>query len=206
MATFASPPDISAGAPATGGDPKKKMQVILIGGAAAAAILLYILKKKGGNSSAAATGQTQAGTPEVIYPSSTSDNQAQDFFDSTMTGIQNGTGITANNIAASQQQLESFIGSNTVPVSTPTTPTAGDGFGQTTIGGVVYDVLGIETSPGAQGYSGYNVGGGAPVFYDAPGSTTPTQGTDQAVQSAQVLVPAIYGSQISATANHAPSQ
>lgn len=208
--TFASPPSLTSSAPggASGSDPKKQFKIIAIGGVAAAAVVLYIIKKRSASSSSTASGQTQAGTPEVIYPSSVADNSSQDEYDSLMTGITNGTGITANNISAAQQQLESYIGSNTVPVSTPTTPstpaTPNEGYGQTTIGGTLYDILGIETDPGAQGYLGYNVGGGAPVFYDAPGSASPTQGNDQAVQGAQVLVPAIYGSNITATANHSP--
>ncbi len=93
---------------------------------------------------------------------------------------------------------------NNPPASTQqTAPSSSQyGFGNVSVGGTQYTLLGVESGSGPQGYSGYNVSGGAPVYFLAPGQQTPTQGTSQAVQGAQVLVPSIYDPNISATANH----
>jgi hypothetical protein len=91
--------------------------------------------------------------------------------------------------------------------STAATPTAAStakastGYGQTTIGGKVYDILGIMSGNSPQDYSGYNVSGGAPVYFQA-GSQAPQQGVSEAVVGAQVLTPAIYGANISTTPTH----
>jgi hypothetical protein len=98
----------------------------------------------------------------------------------------------------------------TPPASTGGTPSSGggvpgastpaqSGYGQENIGGTEYTLLGYKTGAGSAPYPGYNVGGGAPVFYLAPGSTTPTQGFGQAVPSAQVLTPSVYDSWVSST-------
>lgn len=104
------PGSISSGTPGPAVRPggKSKIPLIIIGGAAVLAGIMYMRKKSTGTT---ATAATQA-TPEVIYPSDIANSSGQDQFDSLMTGITSGTGITANNIAAAQQQIESNIGSS----------------------------------------------------------------------------------------------
>lgn len=50
----------------------------------------------------------------------------------------------------------------------------GPNLGVTNLGGQLYDVLGTFKTTGA--YTGYNVGGGAPVYFTWTGNGTPTQG------------------------------
>ena len=108
-------------------------------------------------------------------------------------------------IAALGQAVSALQSGTTqaTPAPAPSAPApSGQGFGQTTVGGQTFDILGINSASGPQGYSGYNVSGGAPVFYLAPGSTTPTEGSGQAVVGAEVLVPSIYSPFISETPTH----
>lgn len=123
-------------------------------------------------------------------------------------------------LAGVLQQLSSQVsalgggnsGTNQTPAVSPgntqtgaanqTAPKPSPGFGAESIGGMTYDILGINSAAGPQGFSGYNVSGGAPVYYLAPGSTTPQQGTSAAVLGATVLTPSIYGGQISSTPTH----
>ena len=80
---------------------------------------------------------------------------------------------------------------------TPGGGSSGPGYGTTSVGGMSYVNLGTITGAGGA-YSGYNVGGGAPVYYLTPGSSTPQVDlTPQAVAAlpggTQVLTPAGYG-------------
>lgn len=157
--------------------------VLLAGGG----VLIYVLV--GRNKSAAST---QAAAQPSPYPAQYSGGSTPVYIVGSG-GLD--TGSTGQTTGAS---------SGVPSAGTPATDTAAPtyGYGSESVGGQNYTLLGIETAKGPQGYSGYNVSGGAPVFYLAPGQTTPTQGSGQAVPGAQVLVPSIYDPNISTTANH----
>lgn len=166
----------------------------LWGWIAAGVVLLYLYQRsKGGGSSAstqAATGSSSmTGEPTVTY--------------SSPSGLQySGPPGELNNILGSGGATSPGQGTTgTSPGSGAGTPGTNQGFGQIKVGGTEYDILGIESGVGPQAYSGYNVSGGAPVYYYQQGKT-PQQGAGEAVQGAYVLVPSIYGKQISSSANH----
>ncbi len=78
----------------------------------------------------------------------------------------------------------------TTKTSTTGTGTAAprQGFGQTTIGGVVYDILGTVGQAGPI----YQVGNGSPVFF-APAGQNPTQGSKyEKTPGALILTPTSY--------------
>ena len=103
----------------------------------------------------------------------------------------------------SNPSLQSLFANPTPAVAV--TPGAGQSSGVAGFGPASlfpgYTELGIETGSGPQAYSGYNVSGGAPVFYAAPGQT-PTQGTGQAKPGSYVLVPSEYNPFVSTTPTH----
>ena len=164
--------------------------VLLAGGG----VLIYILvsKKSSTTTSTAATTVPTSGIPAqgsasqipvyVLQPSGGSSGGSSGGT-SKSSGTPNSGGGTPNS------------GDGTPGATTPTESTAG--YGQQMIGGTQYTLLGYKTGGGSAPYPGYNVGGGAPVFYLAPGSTTPTQGFGQAVPSAEVLTPSAYDSWVS---------
>lgn len=170
--------------------------VLLAGGG----LLLYLYLSKKGSSSASTTTPTVVPTSTV--PASGSGQPIYVIPQGTATPGSPGGGINPG------VPMQPVTGS-TPPASTGGTPSGGGGvpsastpsqvgYGQENIGGTEYTLLGYKTGTGSAPYPGYNVGGGAPVFYLAPGSTTPTQGYGQAVPSAQVLVPSIYDPWVSA--------
>ena len=105
------------------------------------------------------------------------------------------------------QLLQDMQGLKSTPTTTPTsTPTAtptskqpGYGIIQTAKGPMV--ILGQETGTGPVAFSGYNVGGGAPVYY---GNTKNlVQGLSQATPGNYVYTPASFGSFVSSTTHPA---
>ena len=79
---------------------------------------------------------------------------------------------------------------------------SGPGYGTSTIGGTQYIDLGSINANSTDNYTGYNVGGGAPVFYLPPGASSPVtnltgQAVDQLPAGTQVLTPSSSASQVS---------
>ena len=88
-------------------------------------------------------------------------------------------------------------GGSPVPAGNPAA-TPGEGIIQTALGPMI--ILGKETGNGPQAFTGYNVGGGAPVYYG--NATSLSQGASQAIAGNLVYTPAQYGQFVSATPTH----
>jgi len=77
---------------------------------------------------------------------------------------------------------------------------SGPGYGTVTIGGQTFNLLGYTTGGN---FTGYNVGGGAPTFFQTPGGSPQTNLTAAQVAAlpagTAVLTPSTYASQIGST-------
>ena len=182
----------------------KHRTIVLVVGGVVGALVIYSFLKNRSSSASTGTAATTGSVSPTQYLIPGYGNGGSPDAGSTGTGT-GGTTTTTTGNPSSGYQPGGGSGLTINPVNAqqiaPTAPKQ-YGYGQETIGGQQFTELGINSANGPQGFSGYNVSGGAPVYFLAPGHTTPTQGTGQAIQGAQVLVPSIYDSNVSATPNH----
>lgn len=168
-------------------------------GIAAAGMVVALVLYQRSKSNAAGTTGTNATTQSYAMPATTANTTGTDAY----------SGIESQVLGLQQAFLATQVGAHggmagtqgTPPAATPAAPATNNGFGQTTIGGQVYDILGNVTNGN---FNGYNVGGGEPVYYNSGGSLLTNIGTDQISglpAGTQVLTVAQAGQQgqISAT-------
>lgn len=167
---------------------QKKMLMYGVPVVAALALFVVLRSKSSTPSTATASGTTSASDTAVgVGQLASFENALQGQIASLAASLPATSGTTA--VAPAPNPTPSTPTPSTAPAPTSA------GFSTTSIGGMTYDLLGINTQGG--GYNGYEVGGGAPVYFLAPGSTTPVQGKSQDVAGAQVLVPSIYSTEVS---------
>lgn len=177
-----------------------KPEAGLGGGGIVLALVIYI---KSRSSSSSSTGSTAASG--YLAPT-TVDTTGTDVYDSlegqieSLSGavsvLQGSTGLSSGSGASSG----SGSSSSAPPPAAAPPSSPGFGFGSQSIGGQDYIELGQE---GVGSYYGYNVAGGAPVYYETPGSNQlETDLTSQAVSGlpagTEVLTPSFWGPQVSA--------
>lgn len=165
-----------------------------IGLAAAVGVYLYSRSRSASAASSAGGASTNATTGSGSTPDVYALSPGEQV------GWQGSGAYGQSDLSQTLQEIEQELSGKTTAQNTVANQS---GYGQEIINGVTYDILGIESQSGAQGYSGYNVGGGAPVFYYEQGHN-PAQGGQEAVPGAYVLTPAIYGNQISSNPTHTP--
>lgn len=167
-----------------------------VGGAAGLALL--VKSRKSSKPAAAPTLGTSASPSPGLTGSYAFDSSAMDTYNQ-LSSI-----ISDQNDRISTIQAE--LAGNAVGQVPPTTgsgvvaPAAQPGFGtiDTSQGEMV--ILGKEGQTGPQGYSGYDVGGGAPVFYG--NATDLSQGSALALPGNYVYTPIQYSPLVSSTATH----
>lgn len=167
-----------------------KNEAMLAGGGVVVAIALYV------KSQSSSSGSSSTDATEVPATADTTDSDVYNALEgqieslsgavSTLQGLSPGSSSTATSSGAAA------AGSSAA--------SSGPGFGDVSVGGQSYVELGEE---GVGSYYGYNVGGGAPVYYEDPGSTNlQTDLTPEAVAGlpagTEVLTPSFWGSQVSA--------
>ena len=174
----------------------------LWGWLAIGAVALYVYRKNssGGSSSSAAQ---QAAAAQLAAA-----QQAATYSASTPTETLTTAGGTYSGPAGYAPGSVANPGNTTTTPGTTSTATPGSGgnstpgYGEESIGGQQYVTLGT-LNPGGS-YSGYNVGGNAPVYFLTPGSTTPLLGGQNGFSIAgapggtQVLTPTGYAGAVSA--------
>lgn len=183
-----------------------KVAFIVVGGVVAGAVIYSFLHKGSSSSTTTATtfnpssGSTVSPSQYLVPYNAYFGSGGTPDGGSTSSTTTPSTGTPSINVPLNNPNTPS---NPEPPVTVPSAPaTSGPkqyGYGQENIGGMNYSLLGIETNTGGKGFYGYNVSGGAPVYFLAPGSTSPTQGPKQIVAGAKVLVPSIYDANISAT-------
>ena len=165
-----------------------------VGGVAGLALLVRS-RKASKSSSAGPTLGTSASASPGLTGTYAFDSSAMDTYNQ-LSSI-----ISDQNDRISSIQAE--LAGNAVGQVPPSTgsgvvaPAAQPGFGtiNTSQGEMV--ILGKETTGGPQGYSGYDVGGGAPVFYG--NATDLSQGSALALPGNYVYTPAEFASQVTKT-------
>jgi hypothetical protein len=177
-------------------------------GLAVGGYLIYRMRKASEAASTAASSTTASGTstPTELTPV----QSAGTGYTSGGSGYTGGGG--SGNTPAGYQYQGPGVGTGSIG-AVPTGATAvtsaasaapaapATGYGTSTFGGVPYITLGTIVGPGGA-YSGYNVGGGAPVFYATPGSSNlQTNLTPAAVAAlpggTQVFTPQGYAGAVS---------
>ena len=203
MAALKPPP--VKGAPKGGGPPKTgawlkshKQEAALGAGGIVVAIALYVRSKNAASGSSSGASST---TP------ATADTTSADLYNALegqIANLQQGASSGAGQGQTWKGRKVSSSTGATAP-STPATPAAPNvqGYGTTALGGSEYDILGNIGS--GQSYSGYEVGGGAPVYFETPGGGNPSTNLSAAQVAGlpagtEVLTPVSYGGQIGSTA------
>jgi Flp pilus assembly protein TadG len=194
---------VAGGTPAAGGTRNflawfktHKQETALGAGGIVVAIALYVRQKNaaaGGSSSSGASSTTPATadtTDADLY--NELESQIASLGQQTSSGKRQGQRTGSGTATAATGTTTST--SSSAPSAPPVT-----GYGETTLGGAAYDVLGDIGS--GQAYSGYEVGGGAPVWFETPGGATPETNLSAAQVAGlpagtEVLTPVAYGGEI----------
>jgi hypothetical protein len=161
--------------------PKQKhhTQLILVAVGIAGVIVTWLIyRSRSSTSSTTATTTTPTNTTGTVAGASGS---GSDPYADALAG-QNQQAISGlSQLITSLQSEVSTMQASPAPApapaaAAPTPTTSSNGFGQTTIGGKVFDILGNVTN-GL--FNGFNVGGGEPVYYNTPAgletNISPTQ-------------------------------
>ena len=210
------PPDTDLGAPPDKPGIKEwvtEHKGIAIGGAVALAVGVYILlrSKKSASSSSASSGTNQTGTPATVYPTSsgiTGDTNQGDYYAGILNQLNSNSSALSSQLTGIGTSLTSAIDAITATGNPSTAPTntgspsaaaapapATPSYQHVNLPGIgEADVLGIIGAGGA--YGGYNVGGGAPVYFGNINSAS--QGPQYEKAGNYVYTPVQYEGLISA--------
>ena len=184
----------------SGFDLSRKIGPLPVWGWIAVAVVgIYLYRRyTAGSGTSSSTTSSSTGTPTAVTeptetittPSGSYTGPADNVPYSVLTG-----GTTATTSTGSTATTTPTTTPGTTSTATPGSGSGVPGYGEQTVAGQQFITLGT-TGPGGA-FSGYNVGGGAPVYFLTPGSTTPEVNlTPQAVQAlpggTQVLTPAGY--------------
>jgi hypothetical protein len=156
---------------------------------------LYLRSKRSASSQPGATGSVGTSTGPAVYEIAPGYLQGGTSAGAYGNSVAYEQGLAAGAQGGSTGNTVGGTGASSSGSSTAGSVNANAGFGETTIGGQSYDILGILSGPKYNDFLGYNVKPGAPVYYSA-GGAAPTQGTKQAVTGAQVLVPTAYAGDV----------
>lgn len=151
---------------------------LAIGGLLAAAVGAYLLLRSRSSSSSSTQNSTTA-TPSTLYPYSTGvtgDTNTGDYYAGILNQLNSNSSALSSQLTGLQTALTSAINAGTAAgnpstgatnngsTSGSTAAAATPGYGEINLPGIGESViLGRITSPG--NFTGYNVGGGAPVYF-----------------------------------------
>ncbi len=150
-----------------------KQEAIIGGGGLVVALALYV---KSRNASASSSSSTPSSTVVPAVSDTTGTDEFSGVEDQIL-GLQSAVlGMAA---AGSAPPSTGALSPGTIPAPVPASPApsapTGPGYGTQSFGGASYVDLGYlasSSAPGFASFGGYNVGGGAPVFFDEPGSAS----------------------------------
>jgi hypothetical protein len=174
-----------------------KQEAALGAGGIVVAIALYVRSKNASSSSSGASSTTPA----------TADTTSSDLYNALEGQIANLQQGASSGAGQGQTWKGRKVagGATVVAPATPAAPAAPnvEGYGTTALGGSEYDILGNIGS--GQAYSGYEVGGGAPVYFETPAGGNPETNLNASQVAGlpagtEVLTPVSYGGQIGSTA------